>query len=108
MVPNGTPDREEPRPRTSSISCSVTASRLKELLLPGDPGKVSEVFRVIVPSGCPAGGFTLIPTALKLAVLTLIVEAPLTGLLALFGSRELAIASLLVVASALRAARYAE
>src|SRR6266481_4103324 len=105
MVEKGMLGREEPRPRTSSISCSTTASRLNVLLLPGDPGKVSDVFRVIVPSGDPAGGFTLIPTALKLAVLTLIVEAPLTGFVVLFGSRAFAVTSLPVVASALSAAR---
>src|SRR5205807_9940692 len=105
MVPKGTLAKDEPRPRTSSISCSITTWSMYWLLDPGDPGEVRDVLSVIVPSGFPGGGLTLIPTARKFAVLTLIVELPLTGLFGPGGRCERAVASLLVLASAISAAR---
>src|ERR1700719_524255 len=105
MVPKRTPGKDEPRPRTSSISCSITTWSVNWPVDPGDPGEVRDVLSVIVPSGFPGGGLTLIPTARKLAVLTSIVALPLTGLFGAGGGGAMAVASLLLLASAISAAR---
>ena len=83
----------------------TTVSRLYVPVEPGLPGLVIVVFRLMVPSGCPEGGFALIPTALRLAVLTLIVVLPLTGFVETFGRRAMAVASSPVFASPFSAAR---
>ena len=105
IVPAGTDGSDEPRPSTSSISCSTTVIRLNVSVELGLPGLVRLVFRPIVPSGWPGGGLRLMPTALRFAVFTLIIVDPLTGLPATFGSSPTAVASSPVLASAFSAAR---
>src|SRR6266853_1652509 len=103
IVLNGGVGSADPSPSTSSISCSITASRSNWPLVPELPGVVSDVFTLTVPSTVVLQ--PVIPTALRFAVLTLMLELPFTGLFALEGSCDIAVVSSPLFASASSAAR---
>src|SRR5882724_9315972 len=98
----------EPKPRTSSISCSTTAVKT-----PRELARVT--FRPMQPEpvnigqGLPIGKVCsgkLIPMALPLGDFTRMFELPVTGFVELLGVLASAVASSALVALAPSAARY--